>query len=89
MRFDAALVDDVAALPEVEFAEGGIFGFDQVYTVGADGEVNRSTGPPVFTSSWGGPSEVSAFTLVDRRTPGGPAGGTRQGAGRGRWLLDR
>ncbi len=71
VRFDAALVDDVRALPEVEFAEGGIFVFEQVYTVGADGEVNRPTGPPVFTSSWGGPSAVSAFTLVDGEPPVG------------------
>lgn len=70
-RFDGSLAEDVQALDEVEYAEGGLFAFEQTYTLNAEGEVNRPLGPPVFTSSWGGPSPVSAFTLLDGEAPAG------------------
>ncbi len=70
-RFDDSLVEEIQAVPEVEFAEGGIFGFEQTYSLDADGEVNRPNGPPVFTTSWGGESPVSPYTLVEGTAPSG------------------
>ncbi len=70
-RFDDSVVDAVASVPGVEVAEGGVFAFEQVYTTDSDGEVVRPLGPPVFASSWGGPTAVSSFTLVDGEAPVG------------------
>ena len=70
-RFDGSIVDQVAALDEVSYAEGGLFAFEQTYTQDADGNVNRPPGPPVFTSSWGGPSPAAAFSLVEGEAPVG------------------
>lgn len=63
-----ALVQD---LPDVAYAEAGLFAFEQIYTINEEGEVNRPTGPPVLSSSWGGPSPVSSWTLIDGRAPMG------------------
>jgi len=71
LRFDGSVVDEIAALDEVDYAEGGLFAFEQTYTQDDDGNVVRPQGPPVFTSSWGGPSPASAFTLVDGEAPSG------------------
>ncbi len=71
IRFDGSLVEEVSALDEVEYAEGGLFAFEQTYTTNADGEVVRPNGPPVFTSSWGGPSPASSFNLLDGEAPVG------------------
>ncbi len=71
IRFDESLTDAVAALPGVEYAEGGIFAFEQTYSILDDGEVNRPAGPPVFTASWGGPSPVSSFTVIEGGAPVG------------------
>ncbi|MDH3679503.1 MAG: ABC transporter permease, partial [Acidimicrobiia bacterium] len=71
LRFDDDIVGDVSGLPEVEYAEGGLFAFEQTYSLKDDGEVNRPAGPPVFTASWGGPSPVSSFTIVDGEAPVG------------------
>ena len=71
IRFDDSLVAAVADLPEVEYAEGGLFAFEQTYSIRADGEVNRPLGPPVFTASWGGPSPVSSFTVLEGTAPQG------------------
>ena len=71
IRFDESIIDDISALPEVAYAEGGIFAFEQTYSLLDDGEVNRPLGPPVFTSSWGGPSPVSSFTVVEGEAPVG------------------
>ncbi|MEM7092976.1 MAG: FtsX-like permease family protein [Actinomycetota bacterium] len=69
-RFSDEVLDQVADLPEVEYAEGGLFAFEQIYTVDPEGEVNRPQGPPVLASSWAGPSPVSSWTLIDGRAPG-------------------
>ncbi len=71
VRFDGSLVDEIAALDEVEYAEGGLFVFEQTYTQDADGEIVRPQGPPVFSGSWGGPSPASAFTLIEGEAPVG------------------
>lgn len=71
VRIPEDIFDTVAALPEVEYAEGGLAAFFQVYTVGADGEVNRPQGPPVFANSWGGPSVASSFALREGTAPTG------------------
>ena len=70
-RFDDSLVATINDLPEVEYAEGGVFAFEQTYTLNGEGEINRPAGPPVFTISWGGPSPVSSFTLLDGEAPVG------------------
>ncbi len=71
VRFDGSLVDEIAALDEVEYAEGGLFVFEQTYTQDAEGEIVRPQGPPVFSGSWGGPSPASAFTLIAGEAPVG------------------
>ncbi len=71
VRFDGSLVDEIAALDEVEYAEGGLFVFEQTYTQDAEGEIVRPQGPPVFSGSWGGPSPASAFTLIEGEAPVG------------------
>ncbi|MDH3294885.1 MAG: FtsX-like permease family protein, partial [Acidimicrobiia bacterium] len=71
LRFDGSVLDDITALDEVDYAEGGLFAFEQTYTQDADGNVNRPQGPPVFTSSWGGPSPASGFTLLEGEAPVG------------------
>ncbi len=71
VRFDGSLVDEVAALDEVDYAEGGLFAFEQTYTTDAEGEIVRPPGPPVFTGSWAGPSPASSFTLLDGEAPVG------------------
>ncbi len=71
VRFDGSLVDEIAALDEVDYAEGGLFVFEQTYTQDADGEIVRPPGPPVFSGSWAGPSPASAFTLVEGEAPVG------------------
>ena len=68
-RFDDDIIEAISAIPGVAYAEGGIFTAEQVYTVDAEGETVRPTGPPVFAASWGGPSPVSSFTLVDGEAP--------------------
>ncbi len=71
IRFDESLTDAVAALPGVEYAEGGIFAFEQTYSILDDGEVNRPTGaPPSMTvklETGLGPPQEAVNT-------GGPAG---------------
>jgi len=69
--FDDSLIETVSALDEVEYAEGGIFAFEKAYTLNAEGELVRPQGPPVFTSSWAGPSLVSSFSLVEGDAPVG------------------
>ena len=69
-RFDDSIVETVAALPEAEYVEGGLFAFEQAYTLNAAGEVVRPLGPPVFTASWAGPSPTSSFELLDGTAPG-------------------
>jgi len=71
VRFDGSLVDEISALDEVDYAEGGLFAFEQTYTQDDDGEIVRPPGPPVFTSSWGGPSPASSFTLLEGEAPTG------------------
>ncbi|MCP4087602.1 MAG: FtsX-like permease family protein [Actinomycetia bacterium] len=71
IRFDGSVVGQISDLPEVEYAEGGLFALEQAYSLLDDGEVNRPQGPPVFTGSWGGPSLVSAFRVLDGDPPTG------------------
>ncbi|MCP5024856.1 MAG: ABC transporter permease [Actinomycetia bacterium] len=71
VRFEGTIVDEISALPEVEYAEGGLFAFEQAYSLLDDGEVNRPQGPPVFTGSWGGPSPVSSFNVLEGTAPSG------------------
>lgn len=71
LRFDDSILADVQAIDEVEYAEAGIFAFEATYSLTEDGEVNRPAGPPVFTNSWGGPSPVSSFTLLEGEAPVG------------------
>jgi putative ABC transport system permease protein len=71
VRFDDSVVVGISELPEVEYAEGGIFSFEQTYSINDDGSVNRPQGPPVFTSSWGGPSPVSSFAILEGVAPVG------------------
>ncbi len=70
-RFDASVLERIQELPGVEFAEGGLFAFEQAYALDADGEIVRAPGPPVFTVSWVGPSPVSALTLLEGEAPTG------------------
>lgn len=70
-RFDDDIIAAIQSIPGVAYAEGGIFTAEQVYSVDAEGETVRPTGPPVFAASWGGPSPVSSFTLVDGEAPVG------------------
>jgi len=66
--------DDVLATVEgldgVEYAEAGLGAFEQIYTLGDDGQPNRPQGPPVIANSWAGPSVVSPFELVEGEAPG-------------------
>ena len=71
IRIDQSVLDDVRALPEVEYAEGSLGAVFQVYTVDENGENNAPVGPPVFAGSWGGPSPVSSFTLREGAAPVG------------------
>ncbi len=71
IRFDEAILADIQDLPSVRYAEAGIFAFELVYSVKEDGEINRPLGPPVFTSSWGGESPVSSFTIIEGTAPVG------------------
>ena len=59
------------ALPEVEVAEGGLFAFEKTYAIDASGEIVRPLGPPVFTTSWDGPSAVSSFRNIEGGPPSG------------------
>ena len=68
LKFSDSVITTVQALPEVEVAEGGIFAFEKTYTIDASGEIVRPLGPPVFTTSWDGPSAVSSFRNIE----GGP-----------------
>ena len=70
-RFSDEYISSIADLPEAKYAEGGIFAFERAYTVDANGEVVRPTGPPVFTGSWSGPSPVSSFRIIDGEAPVG------------------
>lgn len=70
-RFDESVITEIQAIPGVNYAEGGLFAFEQVYSLKADGELNRPQGPPVFTASWGGESPVSSFTLLEGSAPSG------------------
>ena len=70
-RFSDDIFDSVAAIPEVGYAEGGLFIFEEIFTIDEEGEPRRIQGPPVLTSSWAGPSPVSSFNLVEGRAPVG------------------
>ena len=70
-RFDESILAELQDLPGVNYAEGGLFAFEQAYSLDSEGEINRPQGPPVFTSSWGGESPVSSFTLVEGSAPVG------------------
>jgi ABC-type antimicrobial peptide transport system permease subunit len=71
LRFDDSIIDDVKALPEVGYAEGGLFAFEQTYSLDEDGQPIRPLGPPVFTGSWEGPSPVSGYSLIEGEAPAG------------------
>ncbi len=71
LRFDDDLIDEISELDGVNYAEGGLFAFEQVYSIDSDGEIVRPQGPPVFTASWGGDSPVSSFTLLEGSAPTG------------------
>ncbi|MAG10241.1 MAG: hypothetical protein CL494_07530, partial [Actinobacteria bacterium] len=68
-RFDDQVISAIAELPEARYTEGGLFSFERAYTINGNGEVVRPTGPPVFTGSWGGPSPVSSFRILDGEPP--------------------
>ena len=70
-RFDDSIVSAIAELPEANYTEGGLFSFERAYTVDANDEVVRPTGPPVFTGSWAGPSPVSSFRIIEGEPPVG------------------
>ena len=69
LRFDDDIIGAIRDLPEADAVEGGLFAFEKTYTVDASGEVVRPLGPPVFTGSWDGPSQVSSFTLLEGEAP--------------------
>ena len=71
LRFSDSVIATVQALPEVEVAEGGLFAFEKTYTIDASGEIVRPLGPPVFTTSWDGPSAVSSFRNIEGTPPSG------------------
>ncbi|NCW48413.1 MAG: ABC transporter permease, partial [Actinobacteria bacterium] len=71
LKFSDSVITTVQALPEVEVAEGGIFAFEKTYTIDASGEIVRPLGPPVFTTSWDGPSAVSSFRNIEGGPPVG------------------
>ena len=71
LRFPDDIADDIAALDEVSIARGGLLAFEKAYSIDADGNVVRSSGPPTFTVSWQGPSELSSFRLLEGDAPTG------------------
>ncbi len=71
LRFDESVLAAVSSVDAVGEFEGGIGGFEQVYTTDAAGEVVRPQGPPVLVFSWAGESQLSPFTLVDGVAPVG------------------
>ncbi|MDA0300499.1 MAG: FtsX-like permease family protein [Actinobacteria bacterium] len=70
-RFNDDVISAIANLPEAEYTEGGLFSFERAYTIDANNEVVRPTGPPVFTGSWSGPSPVSSFRMIEGEPPTG------------------
>lgn len=66
------LVDDIAALDEVEVAHGYIQTFGQVIT--PDGDPVGGVGAPTYVYSWTGVDETSPFTIAegDGRPPSAP-----------------
>ena len=71
IRFDESVVATLADVEGVDELEPGISGFELVYTIGEDGEVVRPQGPPVLMVSWGGPSGISSFELIEGEAPVG------------------
>jgi len=70
-RFTDDVLDDIEGLPEVEYAEGGLGAFEQIFTVDENGDPRRPLGPPVISASWGGPSPASSFNIVEGTGPVG------------------
>lgn len=69
VRIPESVFDTVAALPEVEYAEATLGAVFQIFTIDENGDPNRPQGPPVFASSWGGPSVASSFSLREGVAP--------------------
>ncbi|MGI9607808.1 MAG: ABC transporter permease [Acidimicrobiales bacterium] len=71
LRFDESVIGEIDELSTVDFSEGGLFAPFQTYSLKANGELNETQGGPIFTASWGGPSPVSSFRLVEGTAPVG------------------
>ncbi len=70
-RFDESVAASISDVEGVASIEPGISGFEAIYSVDADGEIVRPQGPPVITLSWAGPSDMSAFELLEGEAPSG------------------
>ncbi len=69
-RIDAAVIDEVRAVPGVRLADGFLQGFAQL--VDAEGEAVGGAGPPTFGFSWGdGAPELNPYVLVEGEAPAG------------------
>ena len=71
-RFDASSIDGIAELDGVASVTPVLGGENVVFTVGADGDPLRQTGPPTLTFSTFGDSPASPFSTV---TGGAPEAG--------------
>lgn len=70
-RFDAALLEQVQAVPGVDQAVGSLF-LDQVVIIDSDGEAMGGHGPPQFGASWVDVEQLNSFTVVEGSAPTGP-----------------
>jgi putative ABC transport system permease protein len=67
-RVDASLVEAIAAVPGVAYAEGDTFQWARI--VGKDGEtLGQSQGPPTFGGGWSSNDELNTWDLVEGRAP--------------------
>jgi putative ABC transport system permease protein len=67
-RVDASLVEQVAAIPGVAYAEGDSSNWARI--VGKDGKpLGQSQGPPTFGAAWSANDQLNTWDLVDGRGP--------------------
>lgn len=68
----ASVADQVEGVPEVEAAEGQVFGFAQF--IDEDGEAlgDPGQGPPTLGFNWSDVPELNSYTLAEGSAPEGP-----------------
>lgn len=69
-RFDQTDLDGVEGIDGIAEVVPVLGGENIVFSVGADGQVLRQTGPPTLTFSTFGDSAASPFTIVSGHAPG-------------------